>query len=190
VIDPAGFATARMRAEPIGPQHRDGLVALLGDPRVGQTLAGVRTPAEVDDQIARMAAFHAEHGYGWYAWLERDSGALVARGGLQPARIDGTDEIEVGWAVVPERWGQGLATELGAACVEVAFGPLALDSVVAFTLPGNAGSRRVMEKLGMTYETTTDYKTYGPHVVYRLNREAGAMASTSTARVPRRRARR
>src|SRR5918995_2348584 len=88
-----------------------------------------------------MAAFHAEHGYGWYAWLERDSGALVARGGLQPATIDGTQEIEVGWAVIPERWGEGLASELGAACVELAFGPLALGSVVAFTLPGKpAGS--------------------------------------------------
>ena len=168
MIDPAGFTTARMRAEPIGPQHREGLVALLGDPRVGATLGGVRTPAEIDDHIAGMAAFHAAHGYGWYAWLERGSGVLVARGGLQPATVDGAEEIEVGWAVLPERWGQGLATELGAACIELAFGPLGLADVVSFTLPDNIASRRVMEKLGMTYEKTTDYKIYGPHVVYRL----------------------
>ena len=180
MIDPAGLTTARMRAEPIGPQHRDGLIALLGDPRVGATMAGIRTPAEVDEQIARMRAFHAEHGYGWYAWLDRATGDLVARGGVQPATVDGVEEIELGWAVIPERWGEGLATELGAACVEVAFDALGLDDVVAFTLPHNAGSRRVMEKLGMTYEKTTGYKTYGPHVVYRLRRTDSARSTSSS----------
>lgn len=169
MIDPAGLTTARMRAEPIGPQHREGLIAMLGDPRVGATLAGVLTPEQVDEQIARMAAAHAERGYGLYAWLERASGALVARGGVQPATVDGVEETELAWAVLPDRWGQGLATELGAACVELAFGPLGLADVVAFTLPHNVASRRVMEKLGMTYEKTTDYKTYGPHVLYRLH---------------------
>jgi RimJ/RimL family protein N-acetyltransferase len=180
VIDPAGFTTARMRAEPIGPQHRHGLIALLGDPRIGATMAGIRTPAEVDDQIERMSAFHAAHGYGWYAWLDRTTGDLIARGGVQPATVDGVGEIELGWAVVPERWGEGLATELGAACVDVAFDALGLDDVVAFTLPHNAGSRRVMEELGMTYEKTTDYKTYGPHVVYRLRRTDRARSTSSS----------
>ena len=180
MIDPAGFTTARMRAEPLGPQHRDGLIALLGDPRVGATMAGIRTPAEIDEQIARMSAFHAAHGYGWYAWLDRGTGEFVARGGVQPALVDGVEEIEIGWAVMPGRWGEGLATELGAACVEIAFGPLGLDDIVAFTLPHNAGSRRVMEKLGMTYEKTTDYKTYGPHVVYRLRNTDSARSTSSS----------
>jgi RimJ/RimL family protein N-acetyltransferase len=174
VIDPAGLTTARMRAEPIGPQHRDELLALLSDPRVAATLGGVPTPAEVDDQIARMGAFWAEHGYGLYAWRDRETGALVARGGVQSATVDGIEETELAWAVAPERWGQGLATELGAACVRLAFGPLGLDDVIAFTLTHNVASRRVMEKLGMTYEKTTDYKIYGPHAVYRLRADRGA----------------
>jgi [ribosomal protein S5]-alanine N-acetyltransferase len=180
VSAPATLTTARMRAERIGPEHRDGLIALLGDPRVGATLAGVRTPAEVDEQIARFDADWERNGFGWYAWLDRGTGGLIARGGIQPATVDGVQEVELGWAVVPERWGQGLATELGAACVGVAFGPLALPDVVAFTLPANAGSRRVMEKLGMRYEKTTDYKTYGPHVVYRLRNTASARSTSSS----------
>jgi RimJ/RimL family protein N-acetyltransferase len=180
VIDPRGFTTARMRAEPIGPVHRDGLIALLGDPRVGETLGGARTAGEVDEQIARQRAHWEEHGFGWYAWLERGTGALVARGGIGPARIDGRDETELGWAVVPGRWGRGLATELGAACVEVAFGPLGLDEVVAFTLTHNAASRRVMEKLGMTYEKTVDHGVHGPHAVYRLRRTDSARSTSSS----------
>ena len=172
MIDVAAPTTARLRGEPIGPQHRDGLIALLGDPRVGATLGGTATPELVDEQIARMSAGFAESGFGLYAWLDRETGQLVARGGVQRTIFDGADEVELAWAVVADRWGEGLATELGAACVEIAFGPLALPDVVAFTLPHNGGSRRVMEKLGMTYEKTAEYKIHGPHVLYRLRADS------------------
>jgi RimJ/RimL family protein N-acetyltransferase len=51
--------------------------------------------------------------------------------------------------------------------LDVAFGPLGLPDVVAFTLPDNVASRRVMEKLGFAYEKTAPYKVYGDHVLYR-----------------------
>jgi RimJ/RimL family protein N-acetyltransferase len=168
VIAVAGFETARMRAEPIGPEHRDGLIALLGDPRVGATLSGIADPDAVDAQICRMTARWERDGFGLYAFLDRDTGALVARGGPQRCHVAGRDDVEVGWTVVPERWNQGFATELGAASIEVAFGPLALPDVVSFTLPDNRASRRVMEKLGFAYERDTVYAGR-PHVLYRLS---------------------
>lgn len=167
-----------MRGEPIGPQHRDGLVAMLGDPRVGATMGGVATPAEVDRQIARMQAHWSEHGFGLCAFLDRATGALVARGGLKTTHIAGRDEVEVGWTVMPDRWGQGLATELGAAAVEEAFGTLGLDELVSFTLPRNAASRRVMEKLGFRHERDTEYAGL-PHVLYRLRAESARSTSSS-----------
>ena len=121
-----GFETPRMRAEPIGARHRDGLIALLGDPRVGATLGGVAGPAAVDAQIAGMTAHWEREGFGWYAFLDRETGALVARGGPHRCHVAGNDETEIGWAVVPERWNEGLATELGAASLDLAFGPLGL----------------------------------------------------------------
>ena len=163
-----------MVGEPIGPQHRAGLIALLGDPRVGATLGGVATAADVDVQIASMAAHWEQHGFGWYAFLDRDTGALVARGGPHWAHVAGRDEVEIGWTVAADRWNEGLATELGAASVAHAFGPLALPDVVSFTLPDNHASRRVMEKLGFAYERDTVYAGL-PHVLYRLE-------STSSAR--------
>jgi [ribosomal protein S5]-alanine N-acetyltransferase len=166
--------TARMIGEPIGPRHRDGLIALLGDPRVGATLGGVASAAVVDDQIAQMAAHWEAHGFGWYAFLDRGSGALIARGGPHRARVGGRDEVEIGWAVAADRWNEGLATELGAASIDLAFGPLGLSDVVSFTLHGNRASRRVMEKLGFAYERDVVYARL-PHVLYRL-------ASTSRAR--------
>jgi ribosomal-protein-alanine N-acetyltransferase len=173
--------TRRMRGEPIGPAHREGLIAMLGDPRVGATLGGVATPADVDGQIASMTAHWERHAFGWYAFHDRETGALVARGGPHVAHIAGRDEVEIGWTVVPERWGQGLATELGAASLEVAFGPLGLVDVVSFTLPANLASRRVMEKLAFTFERDALYAGL-PHVLYRRFSTSSAR-STSLSRV-------
>jgi RimJ/RimL family protein N-acetyltransferase len=75
-------------------------------------------------------------------------------------------------------WGQGLATELGAASIEIAFGPLGLVDVVSFTLPGNVASRRVMEKLGFAFERETIYAGL-PHVLYR---RFSASSARSTSR--------
>ena len=92
--------------------------------------------------------------------------------------MGGRDEVEIGWAVVPDRWGQGLATELGAASVAHAFGPLGLAEVVSFTLVDNRASRRVMEKLGFAYEDEIEYAGL-PHVLYRLS--AASARSTSSS---------
>jgi ribosomal-protein-alanine N-acetyltransferase len=173
-----GFETARLRAEPIGARHRAGLIALLGDERVGATLGGVADPAAVDAQIAGMAAHWDREGFGWYAFCDRGTGALVARGGPHRCHVAGRDEVEIGWTVVPERWNQGIATELGAASLEVAFGPLGLPDVVSFTLPGNVASRRVMEKLGFGFERDTVYAGL-PHVLYRLSASSAASTSRS-----------
>jgi ribosomal-protein-alanine N-acetyltransferase len=73
--------------------------------------------------------------------------------------------VEAAWAIVPERWGEGLATELATAAVEVAFGELALPWIVALARPDNLASRRVMEKTGFTYQRDIDYAGL-PHVLY------------------------
>jgi ribosomal-protein-alanine N-acetyltransferase len=175
-LAPEAVATGRMRAERIGPRHLDALAPMLADPRVGATMGGVLDREQVAEQLAELDGKWERDGFGYYMWFDTATGAPVARGGLSRAEFDGRPEVELGWLVTPARWGEGLATEVGAAAVEVAFGPLGLDDVVAFTLPDNVGSRRVMEKLGFVYEKTAPYKVYGDHVLYRRRRGAGDAA--------------
>jgi RimJ/RimL family protein N-acetyltransferase len=170
--------TPRMRGEPIGPEHRAGLIAVLGDPRVGATLGGAATPEQVDGHIAAMQEHWRAHGFGWYAFLDRETAALVARGGPHYARVGGREEVEIGWTVAADRWGEGLATELGAASLDIAFGSLGLVDVVSFTLPDNVASRRVMEKLGFAFERDVVHAGL-PHVLYR---RFSASSARSTSR--------
>ena len=159
--------TARLAGEPLCARHDDELCRLLGDPRVGATLGGMKTPGQVRARIAQHEDHWRRHGFGQWLWRLRADGAFAARGGLQRTEVDGTWETEVGWAVVPELWRRGYATELGAAAIAHAFEALGLDELVAFTLPDNVASRRVMEKLGFEYEKDFDHAGLR-HVLYRL----------------------
>jgi ribosomal-protein-alanine N-acetyltransferase len=58
-------------------------------------------------------------------------------------------EWEVGWAVHPDEWGKGFATEAARGMIDWAFTQFGLHRVVAFCHVDNAASIRVMEKLGM-----------------------------------------
>jgi ribosomal-protein-alanine N-acetyltransferase len=70
---------------------------------------------------------------------------------------------------VPERWGEGLATELALASVDAGFGTLGLTELIAYALVDNVASRRVMEKAGFTYEREMQHVGL-PHALYRRRR--------------------
>ena len=165
--------TPRLRGERLGPEHEAALCALLGDHRVGATLGGAQSPEAVRRALARHGEHWDAHGYGYWMFLDRETGEPVGRGGLSRAHVGGRDEVEVGWAVMPAHWGQGYATELGAASVDVAFERLGLPDLVAYTLPDNLPSRRVMEKLGFTYQREVVHADL-PHVLYRLQSPGSA----------------
>ena len=149
----------------------DELHVVMSDPRVAEwlwpgALGGARTLSQVRALLVHDMDHWKRHGFG--AWIVRDraTGALVGRVGLMRAVVEGADEVEVFWLIAPDRWGEGLATEMARAAVDAALGPLGLASVVAFTQPHNTASRSVMERLGMTYER--EYERAGlPHVLYR-----------------------
>jgi len=84
--------------------------------------------------------------------------------------IEGAAEVELGYAVIAEFWGRRRATEMAQAVLDAGFGPLALADVVAFTLPTNLASRRVMQHTGFLYERDIVHAGL-PHVLYRLRRD-------------------
>jgi len=157
----------RLRAEPLGPQHQAHVERLLIDPRVGEWLGGVRGPDEIAGHVADAAAHWASNGFGYEAFFDADTGEFVGRGGLRRVEVGGREEVEIGWAVVPERWGEGIGTEIARHSARRAFDELGLRDVVAFTQPHNIASRRVMEKAGFAYERDVEYANL-PHVLYRL----------------------
>ena len=81
-----------------------------------------------------------------------------------------TDEIEIGYAVAKPHWRKGYAFEAAEGVLEYGFKQLGLPKIVACANPNNRGSRRVMEKLGMTFDHIGFY--YGRDLVhYTINKD-------------------
>ncbi len=162
--------TKRMVASRLSEADLPELLRLVRDPRVSKTLSPTGEPP--GEEVVRAGLIEAIghwelHGFGLWLLHDRRSGQLVGRGGLQHTFVTGRDEVEVAWAIVPELWGRGLATELAHASIDAAFGALALHEVIAYTLPDNWASRRVMEKTGFGFEGTIEADGL-TQVLYRL----------------------
>ncbi len=157
--------TERLRLEPIRQEHAGYVWRLHQDEGVAAWWDG----AWSHDDAIRFAtacgeAWISEGVSKWIAYDRVDS-ALVGRGGLSRAVVDGEFRLEVGWTVREELWGRGFATEIGRAGLIFAFDELDADEVVAFTEPHNVRSRAVMERLGMTFQREITHED-APFVLY------------------------
>lgn len=133
-------------------------------PSVMASLGGVRSGDETRDFLATNLAHWDRWGYG--LWILRDqAGAFVGRAGLRHVALDGMDEVELAYALMPEFSGQGLGTEIGQALLGLGLRHFQLTRIIALTLTTNRASERIMVKLGMEFERTIDYAGK-PHVLY------------------------
>jgi RimJ/RimL family protein N-acetyltransferase len=142
--------TARLRLRPWGRDDLDTLHRWTSDPRMMRHMG--RRPMSLGESRAMLErTLHHYERKGFGVWLaeDRETGEPVGRIGLSYHRAWPHHDPEVGWWIAPERWGEGLATEAGAAAIEHAFGPLGFRRVISICVEDNVPSRRVMEKLGL-----------------------------------------
>ena len=166
------FATPRLAAERLNAAHLGDLCRMHADEMVMATLGGVRGEAATRMLLAENAAHWERYGFGLWIFRDRANAEFAGRAGLRHVAIEGTDEVELAYALMAPYWKRGLATEMGAAILDLGFDRLGLDDIVCFTMTTNHASRRVMEKLGFRYER--DFEHAGlPHRLHRLRRSRG-----------------
>lgn len=112
--------------------------------------------------------------FGWlvYHWVydDRTTGrrTLIGDGGFKTLpQPDGS--IEIGYGILPQFYGRGFATEGARALINMAFRHESVRCIVGQTLPDNAASIRVLEKLGFGCKGTGSEPG---HLRYELLRQA------------------
>ena len=140
----------------------------MNDPRVAATLGGPRPREEWASFLRSDIAHWGLFDFGAWHAFEKSTDQLVGRIGSRVTPVEGVMEVELAWAVHADHWGQGYAAELAIPARDLVFSR-GIRSVVAFTMPDNTASRRVMEKLGMTHERDIVHADL-PHVLYRSTR--------------------
>ena len=90
--------------------------------------------------------------------LLADTGTVVGGVSLHLLPVEEQD-VEIGWQLAPEHWGNGYASEAARGVIERAFG-LDIDEVFALVRPNNTRGEATARRLGMTWVGETD-KYYG-----------------------------
>lgn len=161
--------TSRLVLREFEAGDADALTLVLGDPQSMRFYPKPLDQAGVEQWIARNQRRYAEIGHGLWAMVLKSSGELIGDCGLTVQHVDGADEIEIGYHVRRDLWGQGLATEAARACRDYGFGRLKFDRLISLIRPENGPSRRVAEKNGMTIWKEVEWHGLR-HLVYVVRR--------------------
>jgi ribosomal-protein-alanine N-acetyltransferase len=166
----AVLQTQRLSLREFKPEDLHPLPTILSDPETMRFYPMSFDLASVSDWIARNRARYANDGYGLWAMILQSTGDLIGDCGLVRQSIDGVDEIEIGYHVRRDLWGQGFATEAARACRDYGFSNLKVARLVSLIRPENLASRRVAEKNAMTvWKEVT--RANLRHYVYAVSRD-------------------
>jgi RimJ/RimL family protein N-acetyltransferase len=129
----------------------DDMARLLGDPDVMTHYPRPRTREEAAAWIRWNQDNYARDGFGLWILHDRE-GNFLGDCGLTWQRVNGVERLELGYHLVPQWQGRGLATEAARASCELARSR-GMSEVIALVVPENLPSRRVAERLGLTVES-------------------------------------
>jgi [ribosomal protein S5]-alanine N-acetyltransferase len=161
----------RLRPERPWLEHASYYEDLFSHPSVAAALWPEQSPGAVRrgraaDILAADIAHWQERSFGPWVFFETASGVFVGRGGLRNSTIAGRECIEVLYAVRPDAWGRGYATDMARIAIEHAR-RLRLTEVVGIAQTSNLASQRVLEKAGLRPQERVQHAGL-PHVLGRL----------------------
>ena len=164
------LGTPRLILREFSPDDVDAFARVLSDTETMRFYPAPLDCTGVENWIARNRRRYANNGHGLWAMVLKANGELIGDCGLTIQDVDGANEIEIGYHVRRDLWGQGLATEAARACRDFGFARLPVDRLVSIIRPENLPSRRVAEKNGMTVWKEV-VRVGFPHVVYSIRKD-------------------
>ncbi len=175
---PPQLETERLRLRRWRAGDRPPFAAMNADPEVMEHFPAPLTRGQSEGLVDSIESGFERHGFGLWALEIRRSGELIGFAGLAVPGFEApfTPAVEVGWRLVRSAWGQGYATEAARAALGFGFDRVGLEEIVSFASAGNARSRAVMERIGMSHDPDDDFDhpriepgdPLRPHVLYRI----------------------
>jgi RimJ/RimL family protein N-acetyltransferase len=150
------IATARLHLAPLVADDTAAFHALMVEPDVRRYLLDdeVMSYGWAETVIADNAATFAAHGWGIWGVRLKERPGLVGIAGfrefLEPP------ELQLIYALHPDHWGRGIATEAALAVIGFGIERLGMSGVLACTDPPNSASVAVMRRLGLRFIRQVD----------------------------------
>jgi RimJ/RimL family protein N-acetyltransferase len=157
--------TERLVLRQLAPADDGFILALVNDPDFLRNIGdkGVRTLSDARDYIANgPAASYARYGFGLYLVARRADGAPLGICGL--IKRDALDDVDLGFAFLPRFRSQGYAAEAAGAVIAQGRDEFGLARLAAITIPENAPSIRLLERLGFRFERMIRFSAEDPEL--------------------------
>jgi ribosomal-protein-alanine N-acetyltransferase len=145
--------TERLHLRQLSSEDAEFILELLNEPSFIRNIGdrGVRTFEGANSYIINgPVASYAKNGFGLYLVKLKETAEPIGMCGL--IKRDTLEDVDIGYAYLPRFWSKGYAVEAAQAVKEYAKSVIGLHRMVAIVDPENAGSIRVLEKIGLQFE--------------------------------------
>lgn len=147
--------TDRLLLRPYTEGDLDFYAGLWANPNIVRYIGKGKTKtfAEANDSLGHWISEY-EYGFGLQAVKLKAEDKLIGHAGLVRQTIEGKGEIEIGYWLLPDYWGRGLAKESAIALREYGLEEKGLSKLISLINPNNPASIFVAKKAGLSYEKT------------------------------------
>ena len=134
---------------------------IMNTPAVMRWLGGQQPIEEWTAGYERLLGYQRDFGFTFWIVERKADGEILGFCGLKRANAPGSDEIlgevEIGWRLREDAWGQGYAKEAAIQSIDLAFDAFDASRVVAVTSARNSPSQGLMMRLGMSRREDWDF---------------------------------
>jgi ribosomal-protein-alanine N-acetyltransferase len=154
--------TERLRLRPLGELDADAMERFCTDPEVRRYLFEDRILERdaIVDIIGRSVSSFAAEGFGYFGLELRDDSGQPSSGLIGfcgHRRFEDGEQVELLYGILPEHWGEGLVSEAATEALRDVFDRCQVERVIAATDTPNQRSVRVLQRLGMTFDTRREF---------------------------------
>lgn len=175
--------TERLRLRTWSDEDEFRFYDVMNTPAVMRWLGGVQAPEEWSAGYQRLRGYERDYGFTFWIIERRSDDAILGFCGLKRTNAPGAQfqgDVEIGWRLREDAWGQGYAKEAAIASLDLAFDRFRAPHVVAVTALGNLASQGLMKRLGMVRREDLDFiderfaadSVVNPQIVYRIDAQA------------------
>ncbi|MFD2925034.1 GNAT family N-acetyltransferase [Halobacillus naozhouensis] len=146
----------RLIFRPYTLEDLDFYASLWGNPEVVRYIGKGKTKnyQESRKNMENWLFPQYKEGIGLYAMILKSNQQLIGHAGLVNQEIDGKNEVEIGYWLVPSQWGNGFAKEASIAFRDYGLYELNYGKLISLINPDHPASIFVARKTGLSYEKT------------------------------------
>ena len=147
------FETERLTVRHYTKNDSDNFFLMNDDEDIMRYIRPVKTRQETDLFLSEIIKkYEDDPSFGRWATEDKETGVFVGSFAFIP--IEGTDKMQLGYALLKPMWGKGYATELTMAGLQYVFTKTVLTEIFAVTEVPNLASQKVLLKAGFALHST------------------------------------